>query len=56
MKYTVTLTIEVEADCSRAALARVLGCVDREIGEMDAEVDPDEGDIGDETFAAGVSS
>lgn len=53
MKYTITLTVEVEADCSRAALARVLAHTDRELGEFDAEVDPDDGDIGDgEIFAA----
>lgn len=46
MTYTVTLTIDVEADCSRAALARVLACIRSDLGKMKADIDPDDdGDL-----------
>lgn len=52
MRYVVTLEIAVEADCSRAALARVLGCMSNEIGELDATVEPDDGDLDDCVMAS----
>ena len=48
MKYTVIVEVDVEADCSRAALARVLGCITRDLGEFDVAVEPDDGDITDD--------
>lgn len=51
MKFAVTVFAEVEADCSRAALARVLACVSQDLGECDVEVEPDDGTLeGDFVF------
>lgn len=54
MKYSVTVEVTVEADCSRAAVAHVLGCMSNELGEADVQVDPfDESiPVGDEVIFA----
>lgn len=55
MKFVVTLIVPVEADCSKAALARVLGCMNNDLGELDAEVDPDDGSLDDDCVMASAS-